>query len=94
MHASLVPGTQMMFRHKSRKLNTLLFFFFVLVNLVAQLNVMGFFCGTNFLLKLCPIPLLLKRLQVGSKRDFATKGVILKVLVAYDYSRRNPIFMN
>ena len=63
-------------------LDTILFHFFVLVNTVATFSGMRFFsCGTGFSLKLSLFALLLKRLQLGSKIDLSTNGLILGFFV-------------
>ena len=92
MHLSQGPGAQRLFRHKWRKPGRLLWFLFVLVIVVAWLNKTSFFiCGSGIWLKFSRIELLLKRLQLGSKTDLNTSGLISKFFLKYASFRHRQI---
>ena len=60
----------------------LLFYFIVLMGIVASVVRMSFFtCGSGFILKFSRIALWRKRLQLDCKSDLATNGLILGFFV-------------
>ena len=82
MHTCHWPGAQIWLRHKWRKLVTVLFYFSVLVGIVASDLGMSFFSyDSGFRLKFCRIALSRKRLQLDSKSVLTTNGLILGFFV-------------
>ena len=60
----------------------ILFYFNVLMGIVASVTGMSFFsCVSRFGLKFSRIALLRKRLQLDSKSDLTTKGLILSIFL-------------
>ena len=69
MHTCHWPGAQTCFRHKWKNLVQLLFYFIVLMGIVASVVGMSFFFSYVWR----------KRMQLDSKSDLTTNGVILGV---------------
>ena len=72
----------------------LLFYFLVLVSIVASVIGMSFFsCVSSFRSKFSRIALLRKRLHLDSKSDLTTEGLILGFLLGNGFFRRLQICM-
>ena len=80
MHTCHWPGVQIWFRHKWRKLVTasLLLHCFDGYSCLRYWNEFFFSCVLGFGLKFSRIALLRKRLQLGSKSDLTTNGLIVR----------------
>ena len=81
MQTFISPDAQILFRHKGRKQATASLFI-VMTGIVASVIGMSFFiCLSGFRLKFSRIALLRKRLQLDSKSDLTTNGLILEFFV-------------
>ena len=81
-HASLWADTQDLFGKKRRKLDTLLLFFIVLVNIVGIFKYTVFFsCRSCLRFKVLSVALLLTRLRLGFITDVITKVLIWSFFV-------------
>ena len=78
MDTCLWPDAQIFFRHKWKKLTTAFLFTSVYwrIQLPRLLEWVSCICVSGFILKFSRIVLLRKRLQLGSKTDLITNGVI------------------
>ena len=87
MHTCLWPDSQILFRHKWWNLSTASFSlrYFEISYSRSFLGLSFFICGSGFRLKFFRIALLLKRLQLDSKIDLSTIGLILEFWLKYGF---------
>ena len=83
MHTCLLPGAQIWFKHKWRTMVTTSFLLLCIdwYTCLRYWNEFFFSCVSCFRLKFSPIALWRKRLQLDSKSDLTTNGLILGFFV-------------